>query len=119
MKNKINSLFTSRNIIDIIILVSIAYLLFIVVFEKPIDTSILDSKLEEIDKSTKKLEAAQLKYDSLIKEQENKISDIDYKIDNIKEKTTIVREYYHEISKKADNYNSSQIDSFFKIRYNY
>ena len=119
MKNKINSLFTSRNIINAIVIACIVYLLFIVVFEKPIDTSILDSKLEEIDIRTKKLEAAQLKYDSLIKEQENKISDIDYKIDNIKEKTTIVREYYHEISKKADNYNSSQIDSFFKIRYNY
>ncbi len=44
---------------------------------------------------------------------------IDNQVDNIKEKTTIIREYYHEIGQQAAQYTPTQVDSFFKARYNY
>jgi hypothetical protein len=48
-----------------------------------------------------------------------KVNEVDFQIDNIKEKTTIVREYYHEVGQQAGKYTPTQIDSFFKVRYNY
>lgn len=85
----------------------------------PIENGDLEERLEELDSKTKKLEQLQKQYDTLISLQNVKLQDLDDKIVNIKEKTTIVREYYHEVIKNVDNYNSNQVDSFFKNRYNY
>jgi len=49
----------------------------------------------------------------------NKVNKVDFEIDNIKEKTTIVKEYHHEIIQQVDHYNTTDIDQFFKTRYNY
>ena len=61
----------------------------------------------------------QKQIDSTIAVYETKVSEIDFQIDNIKEKTTIVREYYHEVGQQVGKYTPTQIDSFFKARYNY
>ena len=47
------------------------------------------------------------------------IDGIDHKIDNVKEKEIIVKEYYHTQTEKTKKYNPTQLDSFFKDRYNY
>jgi hypothetical protein len=44
---------------------------------------------------------------------------LDYAISNVKEKETVIKEYYHEVSDKVNNYTPTQVDSFFKARYNY
>lgn len=61
----------------------------------------------------------QNKIDSIVEIYEHKVDQVDFQIDNIKEKTTIVREYYHEIGQQAGKYSPTQVDSFFKARYNY
>lgn len=61
----------------------------------------------------------QNKIDSVIELYETKVDQVDFQIDNIKEKTTIVREYYHEVGQQAGKYTPTQVDSFFKARYEY
>jgi len=65
------------------------------------------------------LQKQQKSYDSTISLEEEKIKELDYQIDHVKEKTTIIKEYYHEQSKAADNYTPTQLDSFFTKRYGY
>jgi prefoldin subunit 5 len=67
----------------------------------------------------KELVNRQNKIDSTIEVYEQKVDQVDFQIDNIKEKTTIVREYYHEVGQQAGKYTPTQVDSFFKARYNY
>ena len=61
----------------------------------------------------------QKRLDSNIKVYETKVEKIDFELNNIKEKTTIVKEFHHEIIERVGHYNDKQIDSFFKSRYNY
>ena len=75
--------------------------------------------IDSLTVANKELEAKQLKIDSSIQVYETEVKAIDFQVDNIKEKTTIIREYYHEQSVAASSYNTTQIDSFFKARYNY
>jgi peptidoglycan hydrolase CwlO-like protein len=77
------------------------------------------AQLDSLQKVTVTLQKQQKSYDSIISLEEKKIQEIDYQIDNIKEKTTIIKEYYHEQSKAADSYTPTQLDSFFSKRYGY
>jgi hypothetical protein len=77
------------------------------------------AQLDSLQKVTVALQKQQKSYDSVIYSEEQKIKELDYQIDNIKEKTTIIKEYYHEQSKAADSYTPTQLDSFFAKRYGY
>jgi hypothetical protein len=76
-------------------------------------------QLDMLNKSNSDLVAKQKQIDSIIAVYNGKISELDIKISGIKEKTTIIKEYYHEVSQAADRFTPSQVDSFFKKRYNY
>ena len=75
--------------------------------------------IDALNKANKELVERQKQIDSTIKVYETEVKQVDYQIDNIKEKTTIIKEYYHEQSVAASNYTPTQVDSFFKNRYNY
>jgi hypothetical protein len=75
--------------------------------------------IDSLTNINKELANHQKQIDSTIAVYQTEISQIDLKIDNIKEKTTIVREYYHEIGQQANKYTPTQVDSFFKARYQY
>jgi hypothetical protein len=77
------------------------------------------AQLDSLQKVTVTLQKQQKSYDSTILVEEEKIKELDYQIDHIKEKTTIIKEYYHEQSKAADSYTPTQLDSFFAKRYGY
>lgn len=77
------------------------------------------AKLDSLAKVSATLELKQKRVDTLIADYNVKVSELDYKLGNIKEKTVIVREYYHEVSQQVANYNGSQVDSFLRNRYNY
>lgn len=49
----------------------------------------------------------------------SEVDKVDSQIDNIKEKTTIIKEYHHEVIQQVDHYDATQVDNFFKTRYNY
>jgi predicted phage-related endonuclease len=75
--------------------------------------------IDALTKANKELVEHQKQLDSTIQVYKNEVKQVDNQIDNIKEKTTIIREYYHEQSVAANNYTPTQVDSFFKARYNY
>ena len=77
------------------------------------------AQLDSLQKVTVTLQKQQKSYDSIIYSEEQKIKELDYQIDNVKEKTIIIKEYYHEQSKAADSYTPTQLDSFFAKRYGY
>ena len=77
------------------------------------------AQLDSLQKVTVTLQKQQKSYDSTILIEQEKIKELDYQIDNVKEKTTIIKEYYHEQSKAADSYTPTQLDSFFAKRYGY
>jgi hypothetical protein len=61
----------------------------------------------------------QKQLDSVIDFYGSQVHKIDDEIDGVKEKTTIVKEYHHEIIEKVNHYDATEIDLFFKTRYNY
>ena len=54
--------------------------------------------IDALNKANKELVERQKQLDSTIQVYENEVKQVDNQIDNIKEKTTIIKEYYHEQS---------------------
>jgi hypothetical protein len=79
----------------------------------------LQATIDSLTNANKVLIEHQKQIDSTIRLYETEVRQIDYAIDHIKEKTTIVKEYYHDISQQVEHYDATQVDSFFKTRYNY
>ena len=75
--------------------------------------------IDSLTKANAALAEQQKQLDSNIQVYENKVDQVDFQIDHIKEKTTVVKEYYHEIIQQVDHYDATEIDLFFKSRYNY
>jgi predicted patatin/cPLA2 family phospholipase len=118
MKTSINIRLIKQIGIGIASLVAL-YFLILLLTRKPQIPSEVKVELKALQHLTDSLQQNQKKYDTLIADQETVISDLDLRVKNIKEKTTIIREYYHIQSQAADKYTSPQIDSFLKSRYNY
>ena len=79
----------------------------------------IKATIDSLTAANKQLLEKQKQIDSTITVYETKVNEVDFQIDNIKEKTTIVREYYHEVGQQAGKYTPTQVDSFFKSRYKY
>jgi len=79
----------------------------------------IKATIDSLTNVNKQLIEHQKQIDSTINAYEAEVDKVDFEINNIKEKTTIVREYYHEVSNQTSHYTPTQIDSFFKKRYNY
>ena len=77
------------------------------------------AKIDALIQANIVIEKRQDSLDNLISTYQTKIDSINIELGSVKEKTTIIREYYHEVGQKVDKFTPSQIDSFFKIRYNY
>ncbi len=86
---------------------------------KPQIPADIKATIDSLTNVNKQLLEKQNQIDSTIAVYGIKVNEVDFQIDNIKEKTTIVREYYHEVGQQAGKYTPTQIDSFFKVRYNY
>ena len=86
---------------------------------KPQMPADIKATIDSLTNVNKQLIEHQKQIDSTIRVYEAEVKQVDYQIDNIKEKTTIIKEYYHEQSQQVNNYNPTELDSFFKARYNY
>jgi hypothetical protein len=84
--------------------------------QMPVD---LQATIDSLTNANKALIEHQKQIDSTITIYEAEVKQVDHQIDNIKEKTTIIKEYFHEVSQQVDHYTPTQVDSFFKARYNY
>ena len=86
---------------------------------KPQMPADLQATIDSLTNVNKQLIEHQKQIDSTIHVYEAEVKQVDNQIDNIKEKTTIIKEYYHEVSQQVNNYTPTELDSFFKARYNY
>ena len=86
---------------------------------KPQMPADIKATIDSLTNVNKQLIEHQKQIDSTIDAYKAEVKQIDSQVDHIKEKTTIVREYYHEISQQTEQYTPTQVDSFFKDRYKY
>ena len=86
---------------------------------KPQMPADLQATIDSLTNANKALIEHQKQIDSTIHVYEAEVKQVDHQIDNIKEKTTIIKEYYHDVSQQVEHYDATQVDSFFKSRYNY
>jgi len=93
---------------------------FILLFTpKPQMPANIKATLDSLTAVNQQLIEHQKQIDSTIADYKEEVNQIDNRVNNIKEKTTIVREYYREVGQQVTQYTPTQIDSFFKSRYNY
>lgn len=95
------------------------YAVLMIATPKPKMPAEYKAAIDSLTSVNKALLEKQKQIDSTIKVYQEKVAQVDFQINNIKEKTTIVREYYREVGQQASKYTPTQIDSFFKVRYNY
>lgn len=114
-----NTLPIVKNIAYIALAIIVLYFAIQILTSKPKLPIDIQNKLDSLELVTKTLVKQQHQYDSTIKLQQAIIDQLDFEIDHVQEKTTIIKEYYHEQSKAADNYTPTQLDSFFAKRYGY
>jgi len=86
---------------------------------KPQMPANIKATIDSLINVNKQLIEHQKQIDSTIDAYKAEVKQVDNQIDHIKEKTTIIREYYHEVSQQTEQYTPTQIDSFFKNRYQY
>ena len=75
--------------------------------------------IDSLSKANVELVSQQRKLDSTLSQYNARVNEIDVKVGSIKEKTTIVKEYHHDIIQQVNHYSAVQVDSFFKTRYKY
>ena len=109
----------SRKFLYFIVIVLAVYGVFKITSHQFIMSKNVKAAIDSLNKVNAQLIEHQKQIDSAIREDAKKAEELDAQIHNIKEKTTIIKEYYHEISDKVTHYDAVQIDSFFKSRYNY
>ena len=95
------------------------YLFILLVTSKQGMPANIKATIDSLTAVNKQLIEHQQQIDSTINAYEAEVDQIDFQVDNIKEKTTIIREYYHEVGQQAEQYTPTQVDSFFKARYRY
>jgi hypothetical protein len=108
-----------KNIIYVILGAIAIYWLVSIFDPKPEMPEYYKNSIDSLTKVNAILLQKQNELDSTINNYQVQIYDLDYKLSNIKEKTTIVKEYYHEVSKETQSYNTTQVDSFLRNRFNY
>jgi uncharacterized oligopeptide transporter (OPT) family protein len=79
----------------------------------------IKASLDSLTAANKKLIESQQHMNNAINSYELKLTILDSQIANIENKTVIINRYYNNIGQQVDKYTPTQIDSFFKQRYNY
>ena len=80
--------------------------------EQKIILDSLSNKINQLHSDNSKLETTIQNYNE-------KISNIDNNINNLKNQKIIIKEYYHEKINGVDKLTLAELDSFFAKRYNY
>jgi hypothetical protein len=75
--------------------------------------------LDSLNRANAELVAKQKQIDSAISVYKNQIDSLDLAIGNIDTKKTEVHNHYQILGDKVGKYTPTQVDSFFKSRYNY
>ena len=79
----------------------------------------IKASIDSLTAANKKLIESQQHMNNAISNYELKLNTLDSQIANIENKTVIINRYYNNIGQQVNKYTPTQIDSFFKKRYNY
>lgn len=94
--------------------------LLVRVFTPTPDMSELNKyKLEQIDKKIDQIKSSQKNLNDSILSYQNKITEIDKKISKIKIERTEINNYYTQKTDEIKRADKKQIDSLFRVRYNF
>lgn len=108
-----------KQIVYVIVGLFLLYGIIWIATRKPQMPAELQATIDSLTNANKALVEHQRQIDSTIHVYETEVKQVDYQIDNIKEKTTIIKEYYHNVSQQVNTYTPTELDLFFKTRYNY
>jgi len=108
-------------IIGIIVLIILIVLAVKDTDKKPVSPKdeFIQNVIDSAAKDNVDLQAKQSTLDSIAHSIDDKLNVLDDKLSKVKNKETIIREYYHDRISKPGTYTPQQVDSFFKDRYNY
>lgn len=95
------------------------YFIILLATRRPQMPADLKASIDSLTVANKKLMESQQHMDSAISAYESKVEQIDNHISHIKNQTTVVNKYYNDLGQQVDQYQPTQIDSFFKQRYKY
>jgi vacuolar-type H+-ATPase subunit I/STV1 len=104
----------------ILIVLFFLFITYWIVFQITPASDIADriyNKIDSLNHNIDSLTKQNKKLDSAIANYTNQIDTLDSNINKIKNQKTIIKEIYHETITNVDNYNGSQLDSFFSKRY--
>jgi mannitol-specific phosphotransferase system IIBC component len=87
--------------------------------EKMKEQEYIKAQIDSLNKINVELKAKQDSLDKTSKKFEDEIIKLDWKLQNVGENKTVIKEFYHEKKEKTKKYTPSQLDKFFKNRYNY
>jgi biopolymer transport protein ExbB/TolQ len=87
--------------------------------EKMREQEYIKAQIDSINKVNLELKAKQDSLAISSKKFEDEIIKLDWKLQNVGENKTIIKEYYHEKKEKTKKYTPGQLDKFFKERYKY
>lgn len=87
--------------------------------EKMKEQEYIKAQIDSINKVNLELKAQQDSLAVSSKKFEDVIIQLDWKLQNVGENKTIIKEYYHEKKEKTKKYTPGQLDKFFKERYKY
>jgi len=79
----------------------------------------LKASIDSLTAVNKKLMESQQHMDSVIASYNTEVVKIDSQISHIKSQTTVINKFYGDLGQQVDYYVPTQVDSFFKARYNY
>lgn len=102
-------------ILGIVILVNI----FTPKITLPQDTENYQKKLEDLEKNNLELIKKQIELDSLAANYDKRISDIETRLEDVGQSKIIIQKIYNDKINKSKTASPSDLDTFFKQRYNY
>jgi hypothetical protein len=119
-KIKIDSL-VIFGIIGVVIIIVLVIISIRGTDEKPVSPkdTFIQQTIDTAAKANLDLQAKQATLDSIAHSIDEKLNILDEKVSKVKNKETIIREYYHDRISQPGKYTPQQVDSFFKDRYNY
>lgn len=113
------------NIINTLgIVVGCLLLLYLLMFiftkrDKRVDNQDIKKKIDSLNLVNERLVVKQRELDSMTQEYDVKLQEIDERIETIKGRKVIIREYYNNQIDKSKRFTVNQADSFLRDRYNY
>lgn len=109
-------------ILGVVVGVLIVIYLLLIIFtkrDKRVDNQDIKKRIDSLNLVNERLVIKQKELDSMTQEYDVKLQEIDERIETIKSRKVIIREYYNNQIDKSKRFTVNQADSFLKDRYNY